>query len=137
MQPRTLLVDKGEGMKNMEEQINSIKSDNVFVAGYGDLIEKRLGSHEQISLLFDSIVAFEGTITFTPVEDDKKNIFKYINSLNDIVVEGPGLVIFDPCCARKKLIRPNKYFAITSIVFGLILIIHELVSLMFINRNLQ
>ena len=76
--------------------LSSYISDYVYLSSKKNMIEKRLGENETMILITDSIIAFEGTITFKNLKKDYKKLSAYVNTLNDVIVEGPGLVIFEP-----------------------------------------
>ena len=86
--------------------ISSYMNDFVYISTRGNLIEKRLGENETMTLMVNSIIAFEESISFSNVRKDNKK-FKYLNNYNDIVVEGPGLVIFE-IIPRKITITNSK-----------------------------
>ena len=86
--------------------ISSYINDYIYISGTGNLIEKRLGESETMSLMVNSIIAFEESINFKNIKKENTN-FKYLNNLNDIVVEGPGLIIFE-VTGRKITITNSK-----------------------------
>lgn len=110
---------------------NNLIKDIVFISTKKNLIEKRLGENEKIILLGDSLVAFEKSVKLNNLKKDKR-IDKYVNCLNDIVLEGPGLIIFEP--TDKFLINsnPNKiiYFIIISILMLILEILVQYLILM-------
>lgn len=97
--------------------LSSYVNDFVYISGYRNLMEKRLGENESMVLMSKSIVAFEQSITFSHIKSDNKNNNKYVNSLNDIIVEGPGLIIFELTERRMILSKnTNKIFFISFIL---------------------
>ena len=97
--------------------LSSYVNDFVYISGYRNLMEKRLGENESMVLMSKSIVAFEQSITFSHIKSDNKNINKYVNNLNDIIVEGPGLIIFELTERRMILSKNNnKIFLIIFVL---------------------
>lgn len=97
--------------------LSSYVNDFVYISGYRNLMEKRLGENESMVLMSKSIVAFEQSITFSHIKSDNKNNNKYVNSLNDIIVEGPGLIIFELTERRMILSKnTNKIFLISFVL---------------------
>lgn len=80
---------------------------NIYLSGSGKgiLIEKRLGENETMSLMVNSIIAFEGSVSFFEVKKEENN-FRYLNNQNDIMVEGPGLIIFE--LAERQILLNNQ-----------------------------
>ena len=106
---------------------NSI-NDMAFISGRNNLFEKRLGEGESMVLLSQSLVAFEGSISFRAIKN-KGNHLKYVNDLNDIIIDGPGLIIFEYCQRIIPVINNKKYaiIAVTFFIFILQVIIHFIV----------
>ena len=75
---------------------NNTLNDLVFISGNSSLFEKRLGENESIILSPTCLIAFEGTISFELIPDQEKNLKRYVNILNHIKINGPGLIIFEP-----------------------------------------
>ena len=98
---------------------NNSVNDMVFISGKKNLFEKRLGEGETMVLLGQSLVAFEGSISFRTIKS-KNMDFKYVNELNDIIIDGPGLIIFEQC-ERFTRSNKNKKYIIFTIAFILIL----------------
>lgn len=97
--------------------LSSYVNDFVYISGYRNLMEKRLGENESMVLMSRSIAAFEQSIAFSHIKSDNKNNNKYVNSLNDIIVEGPGLIIFELTERRMILSKnTNKIFFISFIL---------------------
>ena len=95
-------------------------NDMVFISGKNNLYEKRLGEGESMILLGESLLAFEGSISFRPIKEKKENN-KYVNKLNDIIIDGPGLIIFEPCERIIPMVNNKKYGLIAIIIIILIL----------------
>ena len=98
---------------------NNSVNDMAFISGKKNLFEKRLGEGETMVLLGQSLVAFEGSISFRTIKS-KNMDFKYVNELNDIIIDGPGLIIFEQC-ERFTRSNKNKKYIIFTIAFILIL----------------
>ena len=95
-------------------------NDMVFISGKRNLYEKRLGEGESIVLLGESLLAFERSISFRPIKA-KKEYNNYVNRLNDIVIDGPGLIIFEHCERIIPMINNKKYGLIALIIIIVIL----------------
>jgi hypothetical protein len=95
-------------------------NDMVFISGKNNLYEKRLGEGESMILLGESLLAFEGSISFRPIKEKKENN-KYVNKLNDIIIDGPGMIIFEPCERIIPMVNNKKYGLIAIIIIILIL----------------
>ena len=98
---------------------NNSVNDMAFISGKKNLFEKRLGEGETMVLLGQSLIAFEGSISFRTIKS-KNMDFKYVNELNDIIIDGPGLIIFEQC-ERFTRSNKNKKYIIFTIAFILIL----------------
>lgn len=107
---------------------NNLISDIAFISGKNNLFEKRLGERESMILLNQSLIAFEGTISFREIKQKGENI-KYVNQLNDIIIDGPGLIIFEYSERRNQIINHKKYLMMGLAIFFLFLqiIIHLIV----------
>ena len=113
--------------------LSSYVNDFVYISGYRNLMEKRLGENESMVLMSRSIVAFEQTITFSHIKSDNKINNKYVNSLNDIIVEGPGLIIFELTERRIILSKNNNKIFIISFV----LLFFEIIAQLFVHYNFR
>lgn len=115
--------------------VTSYINDYVYISGKNNLIEKRLGENESIVLNIESIILFENTVSFSGLKKDNKNLYKYVNPVCDIVVEGPGLVVFEPVERYLGYMKNqiNKGLAVTTILFLII----ELLTQIFIHNNMQ
>ena len=103
---------------------NKIINDLLFISGKGSLFEKRLGEEESMILYVQSLVGFEGSVSFEMIEA-KDNLNKYVNALNHIKIKGPGLIIFEPCQRKMPLSKRNK--TIILILTILSLVVHILI----------
>ena len=113
--------------------LSSYVNDFVYISGYRNLMEKRLGENESMVLMSRSIVAFEQTITFSHIKSDNKINNKYVNSLNDIIVEGPGLIIFELTERRIILSKNNNRIFIISFV----LLFFEIIAHLIVHYNFR
>ena len=113
--------------------LSSYVNDFVYISGYRNLMEKRLGENESMVLMSRSIVAFEQTITFSHIKSDNKINNKYVNSLNDIIVEGPGLIIFELTERRMILSKNNNKIFIISFV----LLFFEIIAHLIVHYNFR
>ena len=115
--------------------ISSYINDFIYISGKKNLIEKRLGENENMIIMSNSLIAFEQSVTFNNVRKTDKNN-KYVNNLNDIMVEGPGLIIFE--LGERKLpmtYNPmgNKIFIILTVALFLM----EILGQIFVHYNLR
>ena len=93
---------------------NNLISDIAFISGKNNLYEKRLGERESMILLNKSLIAFEGTVSFREIS---KKDNKYVNQLEDIIIDGPGLIIFEYCKRVNPIINNKKYLVIGLAIF--------------------
>ena len=113
------LIDKvSNSNKNGESgkiafDIASINNDYLYLSSDKIMIEKRLGEHEQIVVMKYGLIAFEKSVTFFEVNTNNKT--HYFNSNEDIIVEGPGLIIFESV-ERKGKDRKGLWLALVSLV---------------------
>ena len=113
--------------------LSSYINDFVYISGYRNLMEKRLGENESMVLMSRSIVAFEQTITFSHIKTDNKNNNKYVNRLNDIIVQGPGLIIFELTERRMILSKNNNKIFIISFI----LLFFEIIAQLIVHYNIR
>ena len=99
-----------------------------------NLIEKRLGENETMAIMANGLVAFEQSITFNNIRKTEKNN-KYVNNLNDIIVEGPGLIIFELAERKMPMSNPmgNRVFIILTVVLFLV----EILAQILVHYNLR
>lgn len=109
-------------------------NDMVFISGKSNLYEKRLGEGESIVLLGESLLAFERSISFRPIKA-KKEYNNYVNRLNDIIIDGPGLIIFEPCERIIPMINNNKKYGLIALII-IIVILQVLFHLFIFNKQL-
>ena len=114
--------------------ISSYINDFAYISGKKNLIEKRLGENETMAIMANSLVAFEQSITFNNIRKTEKNN-KYVNNLNDIIVEGPGLIIFELAERKMPMSNPmgNRIFIILTVVLFLV----EILAQIFVHYNLR
>lgn len=114
--------------------ISSYINDFVYISGKKNLIEKRLGENENMIIMSNSLIAFEQSVTFNNIRKTEKNN-KYVNNLNDIIVEGPGLIIFEVSERRIPITNPmgNRIFILLTVVLFLV----EIIAQFFIHYNLR
>lgn len=114
--------------------ISSYINDFAYISGKKNLIEKRLGENETMAIMANSLVAFEQSITFNNIRKTEKNN-KYVNNLNDIIVEGPGLIIFELGERKMPMSNPmgNRIFIILTVVLFLV----EILAQIFVHYNLR
>ena len=110
---------------------NNLVNDMVFISGKKNLFEKRLGEGETMVLLGQSLIAFEGSISFRTIKSKNMN-FKYVNELNDIIIDGPGLIIFEQC---ERFIPLNKNKKYIIIAISLIVILFHIFFNFIILKN--
>ena len=81
----------------------------------------------------NGLVAFEQSITFNNIRKTEKNN-KYVNNLNDIIVEGPGLIIFELSERKIPISNPmgNRIFILTVVLF-----LVEILTQIFVHYNLR
>ena len=79
-----------------------------------------------------SLVAFEGSVSFEMIEVKDNEINKYVNSLNHVIIKGPGLIIFEPC---QRIIPLNTKKKLVVLLLSIIaLIVHVIIYfLVFLN----
>ena len=114
--------------------ISSYINDFIYISGKNTLIEKRLGENETMVLMSNSLVAFEQSVTFSNVKKADKNN-KYVNNLNDIIAEGPGLIIFE--LAERKIPMTNPMGNRVFILITVVLFLLEIIVQFFIHYNLR
>ena len=112
--------------------VSSYIADYIYISGKNNLIEKRLGENESMIIMANSLVAFEQTITFSNINKTDNNN-KYVNNVNDIIVEGPGLVIFE--LAERKM--PINHHIGLIILISIALFIFEIFAQLVLHYNLR
>ena len=112
--------------------VSSYLGDFMFISGKSNLIEKRLGENESMIIMGNSLVAFEQSITFSNISKSNTNN-KYVNNINDIIVEGPGLIIFEVTERKVPINYPKGYMIIIPIA----LFILEILAQLILHYNLR
>ena len=112
--------------------VSSYLDDFMFISGKSNLIEKRLGENESMIIMGNSLVAFEQSITFSNISKSNTNN-KYVNNINDIIVEGPGLIIFEVTERKVPINYPKGYMIIIPIA----LFILEILAQLILHYNLR
>ena len=112
--------------------VSSYLDDFMFISGKSNLIEKRLGENESMIIMGNSLVAFEQSITFSNISKSNTNN-KYVNNINDIIVEGPGLIIFEVTERKVPINYPKGYM----IMIPIALFILEILAQLILHYNLR
>ena len=112
--------------------VSSYLDDFMFISGKSNLIEKRLGENESMIIMGNSLVAFEQSITFSNISKSNTNN-KYVNNINDIIVEGPGLIIFEVTERKVPINYPKGYM----IMIPIALFILEILAQIILHYNLR
>ena len=112
--------------------VSSYLDDFMFISGKSNLIEKRLGENESMIIMGNSLVAFEQSITFSNISKSNTNN-KYVNNINDIIVEGPGLIIFEVTDRKVPINYPKGYM----IIIPISLFILEILAQLILHYNLR
>ena len=115
--------------------LSSYINDFIYISGKRNLIEKRLGESETMIIMANSLIAFEHTVTFNTIGKVNNKNNKYVNNLNDIIVEGPGLIIFE--LGERKIPMSNPMGNRIFIIMTIILFIFEIITQYFIHFNLR
>ena len=106
--------------------LSSYINDFIYISGKRNLIEKRLGESETMIIMANSLIAFEHTVTFNTIGKVNNKNNKYVNNLNDIIVEGPGLIIFE--LGERKIPMSNPMGNRIFIIMTIILFIFEIIT---------
>ena len=116
-------------------ELSSYINDFIYISGKRNLIEKRLGESETMIIMANSLIAFEHTVTFNTIGKVNNKNNKYVNNLNDIIVEGPGLIIFELGERKIPISNPmgNRIFYIMIIALFII----EIIIQYFMSFNLR
>ena len=112
--------------------VSSYLGDYMYISGKSTLIEKRLGENESMIVMGNSLIAFEQSITFSDIGKSNTNN-KYVNNINDIIVEGPGLIIFEVTERKIPINYPKGYMILIPIV----LFILEIFAQLILHYNLR
>ena len=119
-----LVKSKLEGLSILN--VGSYLNDFIYISGKSNLIEKRLGVNESMILMGNSLVAFENSITFSNISKTNANN-KYVNNINDIIIEGPGLIIFEVSERKMPINYPKGYMILLPIILFILEIIAQLI----------
>ena len=122
-----LVKSKLEGFK-----VSSYIDDFMYISGKSTLIEKRLGENESMIIMGNSLIAFEQSITFSNLTKSNTNN-RYVNNINDIIVEGPGLIIFEVSERKIPVNYPKGYMILIPIA----LFILEIFAQLILHYNLR
>ena len=115
-----------------EFNVSSYLGDYMYISGKSTLIEKRLGENESMIVMGNSLIAFEQSITFSDIGKSNTNN-KYVNNINDIIVEGPGLIIFEVTERKIPINYPKGYMILIPIA----LFILEIFAQLILHYNLR
>ena len=112
-------ITKGTEIDNFLIDINSIIKDFLYISSGNNMIEKRLGGNEQIIIMKSHLIAFEKTVTFSKIIKNDEKKLTYINTENEIICEGPGLIIFELGEKKQTLFKTQKLIVIIIIIIAL------------------
>ena len=112
-------IQKKNEVDKLLLDINSLMKDFLYISSNKNLIEKRLGVNEQIIIMKNQLIAFENSITFSKIIKSQENKTTYFNCDNDIICDGPGLLIYE-LNERKNI--PFKMQTLLSLLIIIILI---------------
>jgi uncharacterized protein (AIM24 family) len=112
-------ITKGTEIDNFLIDINSIIKDFLYISSGKNMIEKRLGGNEQIVIMKSNLIAFEKTVTFSKIIKNDEKKLTYINTDNEIICEGPGLIIFELGEKKQSLFKTQKIIVLTIIIIAL------------------
>lgn len=129
-----LVKSKLEGISILN--VSSYISDFIYISGKSYLMEKRLGENESMILTGNSLVAFENSITFSNIPKNNINN-KYVNNINDIIVEGPGLIIFEITERKMPINYPKGYMIAIPILLFILEITAQLIFHYNFRQNLN
>ena len=129
-----LVKSKLEGLSILN--LSSYLGDFMYISGKSTLIEKRLGENESMIIMGNSLVAFEQSITFSNVSKTNPNN-KYVNNINDIIVEGPGLIIFEVTERKVPVTYPKGYMILIPVALLLLEILAQLILHYNLRQNIN
>ena len=129
-----LVKSKLEGLSILN--LSSYLGDFMYISGKSTLIEKRLGENESMIIMGNSLVAFEQSITFSNISKTNPNN-KYVNNINDIIVEGPGLIIFEVTERKVPVTYPKGYMILIPVALLLLEILAQLILHYNLRQNLN
>ena len=129
-----LVKSKLEGLSILN--LSSYLGDFMYISGKSTLIEKRLGENESMIIMGNSLVAFEQSITFSNVSKTNPNN-KYVYNINDIIVEGPGLIIFEVTERKVPVTYPKGYMILIPVALLLLEILAQLILHYNLRQNIN
>ena len=122
------LLKKSQSEKeNLLSDIKSLLKDFIYISSNKNIMEKRLGENEEIIIMKNELLVFEKTITFSNLIKTERNQSTYVNLENDLICEGPGLIIFELNERKEKPIKFSKLM-ILSIIIILLYILEFILS---------
>ena len=77
-------------------------------------------------IMGNSLIAFESTITFSNIPKTNTNN-KYVNNMNDIIVEGPGLIIFEVINRKTPVNYPKSMMIFIPILLFILEILGQFI----------
>lgn len=119
--------------EDVKEGVLALMKDYVYLSCGGGLVEKRLGENEQIVIMKNGLIAFEKSVSFYKMSANQNQTpnkhVNYINSIEDIIVEGPGLVMFHTCDRMNKTVHKGmfKSLVVTFVIMAFIELITRIV----------
>ena len=116
--------------------VSSYLGDYMYISGKSTLIEKRLGENESMIVMGNSLIAFEQSITFSDIGKSNTNN-KYVNNINDIIVEGPGLIIFEVTERKIPINYPKGYMILIPIALFILEIFGQLILHYNLRQNVN
>lgn len=117
---------------DIKEGVIALKRDYMYLTCNGGVIEKRLGDNEQIVIMKSGLLAFEKSVTFYDVDNKKVT---YVNKVEDIIIEGPGLVIFHTYNRMNKTMP--KGMVVSLIITFVMLVSFEFITHMMMNLPVE
>ena len=116
--------------------VSSYLGDYMYISGKSTLIEKRLGENESMIVMGNSLIAFEQSITFSDIGKSNTNN-KYVNNINDIIVEGRGLIIFEVTERKIPINYPKGYMILIPIALFILEIFGQLILHYNLRQNVD
>ena len=133
---KSKLISSQQSLKDPDTlsllNVSSYISDFIYISGKNNLIEKRLGENESMIIPANSLVAFEQSITFSNIPKTEQSN-KYVNNINDIIVEGPGLILFE--LSERKM--PLNHHMGIIIIISIALFILEISTQLILHYKLR
>ena len=121
-----------DSRNDIKEGTVALKRDYLYLTCNGGVIEKRLGDNEQIVIMKSGLLAFEKSVSFYEVDNKKVT---YVNKVEDIIVEGPGLVIFHTFNRMNKAMP--KGMIVSLIITFVMLALFEFITHMMMNLPIE